>query len=98
MNTSYNNTQPKLFFPHNISKVVERTTTVSQNKDGSTIRTMSETVIVENNEDVIVQLLAENKDLNRQLEEAHSAPAIINFENWVILAFCAFIIYWKVSR
>lgn len=65
----YSKPNATTFLPKNTVKVIERTTSVTEGKEGTT-RTMKETVLVEANQDVILQMSLENNALKQELEEA----------------------------
>jgi hypothetical protein len=90
MNVAINNSKPNAssFLPKNTIKVIERTNSVTQNKEGTT-RTMKETVLVEANQDLILQMALENRSLKKELAEAR-ASRFWNLESVSIaIGFCA---------
>ena len=84
------------FLPRLTQRVIERKTSVFQHKDGSTERSMTETVVMQNNEDLVAQLLAENNALKRQLVDAQADTAVsIDPDNWLWIALSIFFLLFR---
>ena len=61
------------FFPIYTQRVIERINMIETFGNGNTRRSMKETVIYQLNENLILQLLAENKMLKQKIEDLRIA-------------------------
>lgn len=94
---NYLSSNSATFLPKHTYRVIERKTTATQHRDGSIERTMTETIVMQFNEDLIAKLLAENSNLKYQLEEARHATVSFDFENYTVFAMTALFICWKLG-
>ena len=99
MNTSTRFTQPnsKDFLPLHTTKVIERKTELVNLKDGSTVRSMTEIIVIELNDTLIFDLMRENQALKCQLQNIPT-QGFWTAENITGISLSAASLFWSILK